>query len=84
MKLPRHLNLRIEHQPHAVCYETVTQWLEKIDALDACTIEPEDRTQMIATGEVWEISWHPDSPVGSCSVAAATLERALMLACEEP
>lgn len=80
MKLPKHINLRIVHQPHATSYETVEQWLKTVDTFDAVDIEPEDRAEMLRTGEVWEIQWYPNSPVGSHSVAAATLERALELA----
>lgn len=80
MNLPKHINLTIEHQPHATCYQSAAQWLETVDVFDAVDIEPADRAEMLRTGEIWEISWHPNTPVGSHSVAAATLERALELA----
>jgi hypothetical protein len=79
MKLPRHIHLSIEHQPHAVNYQTVEEWLARDFGGD---IAEADRAQMIATGEVWVIQWYPDTPVGFCVVAAATLERALELANE--
>lgn len=79
-KLPRHINLTIEHQPQAINYQSVAQWLEQQRALDSCDVLPQDEAEMLRTGEVWEITWYPDTPVGHCSVAAATLERALELA----
>jgi hypothetical protein len=84
VKLPPHINLRIEHQPHALDYQSVVHWLDRVDVNASHEILPDDRAQMLATGEVWTIDWCPDTPVGSCSVAAATLERALALAGGEP
>jgi hypothetical protein len=45
-------------------------------------IAPEDRAAILATGEVWIIRRCPDTPVGSCEVVAATLDRAIRLAGE--
>lgn len=78
MKLPRHVHLSIEHQPHAVNYQSVEEWLAR-DGADL-ELEVGERARMIETGEVWVIQWYPDTPVGFCTVAAATLERALELA----
>jgi len=89
MKLPDHIHLTIEHNPHAVTYRTASEWLDehlmfeemaKIPRDEA--VAPEDQAAIRATGEVWLISWHPNTPVGICSVVAATLERALELANE--
>jgi hypothetical protein len=80
MNLPKHICLSIEHNPHRGDYETVERWLELNDVRDAADISPEDRAAILASGEVWTISWCPDTPVGSCTVAAATLERALEIA----
>lgn len=89
LKLPKHVSLRIIHNPHAADYKTAEEWLEnylvfeefaKIPRDEA--VAPEDREAILATGEIWEIDWCPNSPVGSCSVVAATLERALELANE--
>ncbi len=83
MNLPKHIELRITHQPFAGDYQTVEEWLRVVDITGAVDITPEDRAEMLRTGEVWEISWHPNTPVGSHSLAAATLERALELANSE-
>lgn len=78
MKLPKHINLTIEHQPHAVYYETAAKWLE-----DHAEVSEADAAEILRTGEVWVIQWYPRTPVGFRAVAAATLERALQLASEE-
>lgn len=90
MKFPKHINLSIEHQPHAIDYQPIEDWIESylLSAEAGGTprdeaILPEDLAAIRATGEVWELSWCPDTPVGSCSVVAATLERALELAIGE-
>ncbi len=76
MKLPRHINVTIEHQPHATSYQTVKEWLAEYPG----EFEDADRAQMVETGEVWTIQWYPNTPVGFEIVAAASLERALELA----
>jgi hypothetical protein len=76
VKLPKHVTLNISHQPHLAVYETVEEWL----STDFADVTPEDRAEMLTTGEVWVVQWYPDTPVGFCAVAAASLERALALA----
>lgn len=86
MKLPNHINLHIEHQPHAANYETVEEWLlynESEPATRFADYPAEDRAAMLAAGEIWTVQWYPNTPVGFCCVAAATLERALELANED-
>ena len=81
MVLPKHICMSIQHNPHAGVYETIEKWLEHRDLNgDGECITPEDRAEILHTGEVWTISWCPDTPVGSRFVAAATLDRALELA----
>lgn len=80
MKVPTHINMTIEHQPHAPNYETVETWLAKAKEDDYVDVLPEDAAEMLRTGEIWLIQWYPITPIGFCVVAAATLERALELA----
>jgi hypothetical protein len=77
VKLPRHINLIIEHQPHVVNYQTVEEWLAD-NGGEEC--DSDDRARMIDTGEVWYVQWYPDTPVGFLRAAAATLDRALEVA----
>lgn len=81
-KTPRHINLTIEHQPHASNYETVEEWLEYQSRQGYIEPYGGDAAEMIKTGEVWVVQWYPDTPIGFHAVAAATLERALALANE--
>lgn len=83
IRLPRHVCLSIQHNPHAGGYETAENWIANRSAEQSVGIEPQDLTEMLRTGEIWVISWCPNTPVGSCSVAAATLERAIELASGE-
>lgn len=80
MKLPKHINLIIEHNPHTAYYQTVRQWLEDLD--NCRRFRSEDAYEMLRADEIWTIQWYPDTPIGSYTVAAATLERALELANE--
>lgn len=86
-ELPKHICMSIQHNPHRGIYQPIREWLENhLGAAEANgtprdeEILPEDQAAILASGEVWELSWCPNSPVGSCSVVAATLERALELA----
>ena len=83
IKLPKHIHLSIEHQPHAVCYESAQEWMDRNDRDGFADVEPEDAELMISTGEIWVVQWYPNTPIGFCAVAAATLERALELAASE-
>lgn len=78
LELPKHINLSIEHQPHAVCYMTVDQWVGE----DSGSIRLVDPDEMVRAGEVWLVHWYPESPTGYCAVAASSLERALAAALE--
>ena len=84
LALPRHINLTIEHNPHAISYMTVEQYLAQgLGAdFDDTELTPPDRGIAIKHNELWVITWYPDTPVGQCVVAAATLARALERACE--
>lgn len=78
--LPKHIELSIRHNPHRGDYMTVADWVRHQREHDGCDIEPEDEAEMLRTGEIWMLRWYPETPVGHCEVAAATLHRALELA----
>lgn len=82
MKLPTHISLMIEHQPHACSYETVEEYLKNDCCGNSrrCDYSDEEKLEMIRTGNIWTIQWYPDTPNGFLGVAAATLERALEIA----
>lgn len=77
MKLPKHINLTIEHNPHAANYQTAAEWLKRDGRGD-----PVDYDEMVRLNEVWLIQWYPNTPVGFNAVVASTLEKALAAAME--
>ena len=79
MKLPTSIAHSIEHNEHNTSYQGVEQYLQDINIDDENCL-PEDRAEIIRTGELWIIRWYPTTPVGYFTVVAATLERALELA----
>lgn len=92
LRFPEHkVSLSLEHNPHRTNYETIEEWLKanckesSQSSPDDCrwlTVRPEDRDLILRTGEVWTLQWYPDTPVGFCAVAAASLERVLEIALE--
>ncbi|MCA1833051.1 MAG: hypothetical protein ABR520_11315 [Mycobacteriales bacterium] len=84
---PKHIELSLQHNPHRGDYLPLETWIEShLLAADAGgeprdeAIRPEDLAAIRATGEVWVLTWCPDTPVGSCVAVAATFERVLELA----
>lgn len=75
MDFPKHINMHIEHQPHASCFQTVEEWLKENKLSGYSDTTPEDEHKMIESDSIWTIQWYPDTPVGFYSVAAASLER---------
>ena len=73
-----YVDLIIQHQPHAANYQTVEEYFA--DTPWAPEISDADKAECIRTGEIWTIQWYPVTPVGSYTVAASTLERAIELA----
>lgn len=77
IKLPKHINLTIEHNPHATNYQTVSQYLNLPNVDDDSFETNETKQKCIKTGEIWELRWYPDTPVGSCRIIFDSLERLL-------
>lgn len=77
MKLPRHIALSIEHNPQAIYYETVEREVADRDPGDDSWVSAEEKATAIETGELWECTWYPRTPVGSCTVRASTLDTLL-------
>jgi hypothetical protein len=79
LRLPRHIAIAIEHQPHAALGESIEQWLERSKERDLIVVSDYERDEMLRTGHVWFVQWYPDAPTVFKTVAAATLDRALAL-----
>lgn len=73
--LPAHkASLHLSHNEHLGIYEPIADALADLDDHD---ITPEDRAECLRTNSLWILHWYPETPVGFCRVAAATLERVL-------
>lgn len=90
MEFPRHdCGLHLTHNNHKDYYQTVEQYIKDIaDRSDEDEGEKEDwvsdeqRTKAIETNEMWELTWYPDTPVGSFCLWASDLEVLLKAANE--
>jgi hypothetical protein len=77
--------MHVTHNEHKSYYESVEKAIGDRDE-GPCTYDrgdfpdEEEIRKAIDTGEVWEIQWYPDTPVGFYTVCAATLSRALEVA----
>ena len=73
MQFPTHEGgLFLTHNEHRNYYETVDRWLA--DNEDLQWADSEQRERAIAEDSVWVLQWYPDTPVGSCRIAAADLD----------
>lgn len=78
--LPVHKgSLSIEHNGHKTCYESLSEYIERQEA-DWGEDEDSAKSAALLADEIWEIWWCPDTPVGSCLVASATLAGCVELA----
>ncbi len=81
MKLPAHkCGLYLEHNANRDAYETVEQYLHDSDRFSFR--DDDSRATCIASNEIWTLQWYPDTPIGSYSVAAPTLDELLAFANE--
>lgn len=77
MSLPRNIAISIERNPHRLLYISIRDFIAGGVRIDATELERAE-----ASGELWVVTWNPDTVVGSCCVGASTMERALVLAAE--
>jgi hypothetical protein len=81
MKLPRHeCGLYLEHNANRDYHQTVADYLE--ESTHYQFKDDASRAQCIAENQIWTLQWYPDTPIGSFSVAAATLDDLLSFASE--
>ncbi len=79
IQLPPHAGeLLITHNAHKSNYETVEQHLEWMKADAENFVSPQSYKNAIATNELWECQWYPDTPVGFHKIYAATLPELLL------
>ncbi len=71
--------LSLRHNPHFGYHESVGEYLNSHDGYEQSEwISEQDYQKSLATGELWELIWYPDSPVGSYTIRGATLEAILI------
>jgi hypothetical protein len=74
MTFPRHLVLSLSHNEHKANYETVAENWERRELDTDRWVSDEQRLKAYATGELWELQWYPDTPIGFCLKLAADLD----------
>jgi len=82
MTFPKHkASLHLTHNQHKAYYQTVEQYMEDNDA--DCWVSDEQKQKAIATNEIWELQWYPDTPIGFCLLMACDLDVLLRAASDE-
>lgn len=75
IKLPIYsISLHIEHNTHKVYYETLPEYI-RTNNIEFDNKEEYDKS--IELDSLWEITWYPDTPIGSYSVYSYSLENCL-------
>jgi hypothetical protein len=68
--LPKHkCGLYLTHNSHRDVYETIEEHYDCDDF-----VSPEELKKAIAEDSVWVLQWYPDTPIGSYSILASSLE----------
>ncbi len=80
MNFPFHkCGLFLSHNEHRDYYQKAEDWIKETDYHWK---DEESKMRAISNDEVWTLHWYPDTPIGSYSVAAPTLEELLEFANE--
>lgn len=71
LPFPEHkCGLYLTHNEHLDLYQTVEQFTEDSDGW----VSTEEKKKAIATNELWQLQWYPDTPVGFYVLKASSLE----------
>lgn len=76
---PHKCECAIWHNPHTLNHESVSDYVARHDVRWP---SDEAKQRSIATNELWELIWYPETPVGGHVIYAPTLHEALELAKE--
>lgn len=84
MNFPKHkAGLTLTHNEHLGNYQTVEEFLSIGNYCEGLEWKNKEQREMaIKYNELWTLNWYPDTPVGSYSIAAPTLEKLLEFANE--
>lgn len=84
MRFPKHkCGLSLEHNECRNYYETVQQFLDKMEKQLNFHYDwesAEHRQRSIETNEIWCLQWYANTPIGFNAVAAPTLDECLAFA----
>ena len=61
---------------HASNYMTASEWIDCYPEMFG-DVEPEHITAMRESGDIWEVHWYPDTPIGFYRVFRSTLNEAI-------
>ena len=78
-----HTSIEIQFNQHKVYYRTIAEAIEDGSYDYAYWISEEEKYNAIAADSVWELTWYPDTPVGSHSILGASLKAVVNAALEE-
>jgi hypothetical protein len=80
-ELPLHkCGLELNHNPHLGYYETAASWINTSDDQGPDWESDEDKALAIENNDFWTIQWFPQTPIGSCYIAASDLNKLLEFA----
>jgi len=76
---PHKCSLEITHNKHRDYHETAEERIRQQEGYECPPAwrSEEEKARAIATNELWEMDWYPDTPIGSYSICAPTLEELL-------
>lgn len=79
IELPRHdCSLAMEHNPHKMYYQTVKEFISRIEEhLETEWENEESKKRAIETNELWEMRWYPDTPMRFNLAYAPTFQELL-------
>lgn len=78
---PHSVALHLAHNEHRSLYQPLAQYVE--DRRDRFVSE-EEYEKAVATDELWELQWYPDTPVGFHVLMASTLPALLNAVVQSP
>lgn len=79
IKLPQHIALTIEFNPHLVYYMNAEEYIKELfdNKIIPDFISDEDKTICIKNNVLISVFWYPTTPIGHCQVVGSSLEKIL-------
>jgi len=77
IKLPRHkASLQITHNQHKDFYEDIEEYISNLALLDDDLMDDygDILQKCIDNDSIWEMTWYPDTPIGSYKTFSDTFE----------